>query len=48
VIGYEFAKTTGLARKLRAYFEAHSGLSVEGQLARKKTDYVSLRISYGY
>lgn len=48
VIGYEFAKCSGLRRKLRFFAEYHDGYSVEGQFANKATTYFSLNTSYGY
>lgn len=48
VLGYEWGKLTGLARKVRAYFEYHDGYSLEGQFAKFPTKYVSFRLSYSY
>ena len=47
-LGYEFHKLTGLEGKLRAFLEWHQGHSLEGQFSRLKTDYFSIRLSYGY
>lgn len=47
-LGYELSKMRGLCRKLRFYLEYHKGFSVEGQFSDKKTDYISLRASYGF
>lgn len=48
VLGYEFAKLTGLQRRVRAWVEYHDGYSAEGQFSCRGTNYVSLRLSYGY
>lgn len=48
VLGYEFIKTAGLARKLRVFGEFHDGFSVEGQFCRFRTRYFGIRFSYGY
>ncbi len=48
VLGYEFAKLTGLERKFRIYMEYHDGYSLEGQFCLQRTDYFSIRISYGF
>lgn len=47
-LGYEFSKTCGLARKMRAFFEFHDGFSVEGQFALFRTTYYSIRFTYGF
>lgn len=48
VLGYEFAKHSGLCRKLRFFVEYHQGYSVEGQFSRYKTNYLALRATYGF
>lgn len=48
VLGYEWGKLSGLQRKLRLYLEYHDGYSYEGQFCKTPTDYLSLRVSYGY
>lgn len=48
VLGYEFGKTIGLRRKTRLYLEYHDGFSYEGQFCQLRTNYLSLRVSYGY
>lgn len=48
VLGYEFSKTRGLCRRLRIFLEYHKGYSVEGQFSMQKTDYISLRATYGF
>jgi hypothetical protein len=47
VLGYEFAKLTGLQRRVRAWVEYHDGYSVDGQFSCYGTNYVSVRLSYG-
>lgn len=48
VLGYEWGKFTGMARKVRVYLEYHDGYSVEGQFCHHPTSYLSLRASYSY
>lgn len=48
VLGYEFGKLTGLERKFRIYLEYHDGFSEEGQFCHQRTDYFSIRVSYGF
>ena len=48
ILGYEWGKICGLARKVRLYMEYHDGYSLEGQFAKRPTNYFSIRISYGY
>lgn len=48
VLGYEWGKLCGLARKLRLYMEYHDGYSLEGQRSNLPTHYFSVRVSYGY
>lgn len=48
VLGYEISKTSGLARKLRAFLEYHDGFSLEGQFCRLRTNYLSIRFTYGF
>ncbi len=48
VLGVEIGKTVGLERKMRLFLEYHDGASLEGQFARQRTDYWSIRGSYGY
>lgn len=48
VLGYEFAKHSGLCHKVRFFVEYHQGFSVEGQFSRCKTNYLALRATYGF
>ena len=48
VLGYEIAKLYGLERKLRFYMQYHNGYSFEGQFCDLRTQYFSLRLSYGF
>lgn len=48
VLGYEWGKLSGLQRRLRAFLEYHDGYSAEGQFLRFATNYLSIRLSYGY
>ncbi|MDB6081880.1 MAG: hypothetical protein JWO53_1152, partial [Chlamydiia bacterium] len=47
-IGYEWGKLQGLGRKIRLFLEYHDGFSLDGQFSKKKTDYVGIRLSYGF
>ena len=47
-LGYEFGKCSGSCKRWRAFLEYHDGYSVEGQFRKTATNYLSLRISYGY
>ena len=47
-LGVEFSRLRGIGRKLRLLMEYHEGYSVEGQFGRMPTDYLSLKIAYGY
>jgi hypothetical protein len=47
-LGYEFAKTRCLCRRMRLYLEYHYGYSLEGQFCKHPTDYLSLRLTYGF
>lgn len=48
VLGYELRKLSGMQGRLRAFMEYHKGTSLEGQFARDRTDYFSIRLTYGY
>ncbi len=48
VLGYEWGKICGTWRKVRLYLEYHDGYSYEGQFQKLATNYLSIRISYGY
>lgn len=47
-LGYEFGKTCGLCRKARFYLEYHDGYSLEGQYQNFPTNYLSIRMTYGF
>ncbi|MCB1118832.1 MAG: DUF1207 domain-containing protein [Chlamydiia bacterium] len=46
--GYEIGKTCGLERRLRLFYEYHTGYALEGQFDRHKTDFMSVRLTYGF
>ncbi len=48
ILGYEFGKLTGEYKKLRFFLEYHDGYSVEGQFSRLKTNYLAIKMTYGY
>lgn len=48
VLGYEFGKLCGLARKVRIFMEYHDGYSLEGQFCKLPTRYFALRATYGF
>ena len=48
VIGYEWGKFSGLRHDFRIFFEYHDGYSLEGQFCKIPTNYLSIRMSYGY
>lgn len=48
VLGYEWGKLCGLQRILRLFVEYHDGYSYEGQFSCYPTNYLSLRMSYGF
>jgi len=45
-IGYQWDKLYG--HKFRIFLQGHSGYSHEGQFSTKRTQYVALKIQYGY
>jgi len=47
-VGYEWGKIQGFGRKIRLFFEFHHGYSPDGQFSRKKSDYIALRLAYGF
>lgn len=47
-LGYEFGKLNERAKLLRAFIEYHDGYSVEGQFSRFPTNYLALRLTYGF
>lgn len=48
VLGYEWAKLSGIGRKVRVFVEYHNGYSLEGQFYHRPTSYLSVRLSYGF
>lgn len=48
VLGWEWAKIGCLNRRVRVFLEYHDGYSVVGQFSKLPTNYISLRLSYGY
>ena len=44
----EIGKTCGLCRRLRLYLEYHDGYSVEGQWSCRATNYLSVKMQYGF
>lgn len=46
-IGYEWSKLQGVGRKVRIFAQYYNGYS-EGQFFNLKTDYFSIRFSYGF
>lgn len=48
ILGYEFGKTTGLCRRMRVFMEYHDGYSPDGQFCVLPSNYLTLRLSYGY
>lgn len=45
-LGYQWNKSYG--RKLRIFVKGHDGYSAEGQFSRKRSNYVSINLLYGY
>lgn len=45
-IGYEWKKSYG--HKIRLYLEAHDGFSPEGQFVKERTQYLAIKLYYGY
>lgn len=48
VLGYEWAKFCGLCRKVRVFLEYHDGYSLEGQFCVFPSNYLALRMTYGF
>lgn len=46
-LGYEWSKLQGVGRKFRIYAEYHNGYS-EGQFFKDFTDYIALKVAYGF
>ena len=47
-LGVEWSKIQGVGQKFRLFFEYHNGYSREGQFVRKRSDYVAIKVNYGY
>lgn len=47
-LGYEIGKLWGRGHKMRLYLEYHDGYSAEGQFAKKPTNYLEIKATYGY
>lgn len=47
-LGYEWGKTHCECRRFRIFLEYHDGYCVEGQFAKFPTNYLSIRVSYGF
>lgn len=47
-LGYEWAKTRCLGRRVRFYLEYHDGYSTEGQFCHIPTNYLAVRLTYGF
>lgn len=45
-LGYQWDKSYG--HKLRVYLEGHDGFSAEGQFSKKRTNYLAVKLLYGY
>ena len=48
VVGYEWSRTYCDYKKVRLYYEYHTGYSLEGQFNRFPTNYSALVAYYGY
>ena len=46
--GYEWGKITNIGRLVRLFLEYHQGYSQEGQFTKKKSNYLELKLSYGF
>ena len=47
-IGYEVGKANGLGRKARLALEYHNGFCSAGQFSRHRSDYLQLKLSWGF
>jgi hypothetical protein len=48
VLGWEWGKTSGEMKRLRAYILYHDGYNVDGQFCAKASNFFSVNLSYGY
>jgi hypothetical protein len=47
-LGVEWSKIQGVGRRFRLFMEYHDGFSKEGQFVREKTNYMAIRMTYGF
>lgn len=47
-LGIEWSKIQGIGQKVRLYLEYHNGFSREGQFLRERTDYLAIKLNYGF
>jgi len=47
-LGVEWSKIQGVGRKFRLFLEYHNGFCKEGQFVRERSDYVALKVTYGF
>lgn len=48
VFGYEWSKLQGIGRKIRILASFHHGFSLEGQFMKKRTEYGTIGLAYGF
>lgn len=48
MVGYEWSKLQDYGRKIRILASFHHGFSAEGQFSKKRTDYGTIGIAYGF
>ncbi len=46
--GYEWSKLQGIGRKIRILASFHHGFSLEGQFMKKRTEYGTIGLAYGF
>jgi hypothetical protein len=47
-LGVEWSKIQGVGRKFRLYLEYHNGFCKEGQFVRERSDYLAIKVNYGF
>lgn len=47
-LGVEWSKLQGIGRKFRLFLEYHNGFCKEGQFARERSDYLAIKMNYGF
>jgi hypothetical protein len=47
-LGVEWSKLQGVGRKFRLFAEYHNGYCREGQFAKERSDYLALKVEFGY